>query len=365
MDRTTSKSTITENTLLLISLLGEYHTPLKEFHYPQDKGLVLCNGALATSSQWTTSLFNMEDTESIISIRRKSFSVANNCLALYSIKRYDSIEYLENFLYQDNFQSVILSCDLIREDLLDIADTISLPFCDFHPDKTWYEELNACKQHFRNTPEQLSVVFDLARTSDYFYQIIQDNPSMLVTRLTIVGEIYMYWYRTIHSESETQKKRDELYSCLDELRYNNINATDESDLADTFINAFNTYLDSNKDISYSDCNKVEHQALYNLNEGQTILWDENYYFISQPLMKKICSPLLQNIAERQLLASLAREGIIEPYKNSTGNYTRKRTVTTAYCPVRMSFYYLPKERIQTPHNISPEERNEQKCTLDQ
>lgn len=357
METTITENTITSTTLTLVSLLGEYHAPLKFSGHSQIKGLVIYNNSLSSDDHMISSLFQLEDTKRITSIKCSSFSVPNNALCFYLPTKYDREDNLQFYLNQDNFQSVIL-CAGILPDCLQESDIISLTLSDFHLDSVWLNELNDCKQYFRNHPEHLAAALTLAVSSECYQQIQVEFDSVLSERLTIVSEIFLYWYRTTHTEQETEIRRNAMHDCLTQLFCDHINCFGDIDVADVFTCVLYDYLDTHMDISYCNKDMVEGKALENFKNNRTILWDDKCYLINPSLMKEVYTPLLSSIGERTLLNNLVREGVILSDSNSNHNLTRKKVIGTAYGPMRKRFYYLSKEALQTCNNLSIEERGQ-------
>lgn len=342
---------------MLVSLLGEYHAPLKFSGHSQIRGLVIYNNSLSSNDHMISLLLQLDDTKRITSIKCSSFSVPNNALCFYLPTKYDREDNLQFYLNQDNFQSVIL-CTGMLPDCLQESDIISLPLSNFHPDSVCLNELNDCKQYFRNRPEYLTAALTAAVSSKYYRQIQVEFDSVLIERLTIVSEIFLYWYRATHAEQEAEIKRNAMHDCLTQLFCDHINCFDDIDVADVFIRTLYEYLDNHADISYCNKDMVEGKALENLKNDRTILWDDKYYFINPTLMKEMYAPLLSSLGERTLLNNLVREGLILPDSNVNHNLTRKKVICTAYGPMRKRFYYLSKEALQTYNDLSIEERGE-------
>ena len=365
MELANSDYTLIMDTLTLFSLLGEFHNPLTAIGYAPAKGLILCNDSPSEGDRWIGNLRQLKDITEITSIRRQYFSVPNFHLGLYFFQKYDSVENIRVLLKQDSFQPLVVCNSIVPDELVDLADTVSLPLDSLANNTPSFAELANCKQFFRESPNNLMVALTQAVTSKNFLELQNaELDFLLVDLLTIVAEVFLFWFRSQHSEEETTIRKNTLQLNMQKLSQNHLNNYETVDLADTFVHVFYEYLNSHSDISYCPFNRVEGDALIHLKSGQTILWDSNYYFISCELMKTICQPLLKEIGWQKILSNLTREGIISVSSNQQANYTRKRTVYNAFGQIeRPRFIYLNKESLRSNDYISPEERGKDNGTV--
>ena len=61
---------------------------------------------------------------------------------------------------------------------------------------------------------------------------------MLLERLLLVAELYLFWFRSQYNETETTNRKSILLSHLNELVNTRINSDTTIDIADTFIRIF-------------------------------------------------------------------------------------------------------------------------------
>lgn len=348
------------DSISILSLLGEFHTPLMASGCPSAKGLILCNDSPTSGDCWISTLYKLPDTTKISSIRRQSFSVPNFHLGLYFLQKYDTTENIGIFLRQDSFQPLVVCNNFVPDELVDLADTISLPLNSLANTSPCFTELADCKQFFRELPDNLTFALTQAFTSKSYLQLQNtESSSLLINQLAIIAEIYLFWFRSQHNEEETGIRRNSLQRNMQELFQNHLNCDTTVDLANTFVHIFYKYLDSHTDISYCACDQIEGEANTRLNTGQTILWSAEYYFISSSLLKAICQPLLENIGWHKILRNLAREGVISADANQQSNYTCKKTLYNAFGQTSISrFIRLNKKALCSNEHLTLEERRQ-------
>lgn len=358
MEQLQETNSLVNDTTILLSLLAEFHFILQET-FPSSKGLILCNISSTRGDRWISVIRKMPATHTFNSIKREFFVMPNNTLGLYSLHKYDSPEHLSAFLEQDNFQSILLCNDYIPEDLISVADTLSISLSE-PPQERILEEIELCKDYFRKYPNDLDIAIQQASSSKIF-QDRKTSASVLVERLFITAEIYLFWYRNCFSEDKTQKRKQILYSNLKNLELNHINCDEMIDLADAFIQIFNDFVTNHPDIISCPVDQIDGAAFSGLESERTILFDSNYYYISESLFKVICQPLLETTGLKTICRNLVREGIIQTDGNRQGNYSRKKTIYTVYgFNPRSRFYFLNKEPLQSCGYISLDERSIQK-----
>lgn len=349
-----NKDSLVNNLVLLLNLLGEYRIPLQKYGI-QTQGIVLCNSSISNQRTEIQQLLRVPDVKNVESIRRQEYLYPHHGLYLHRVYKYDTDEDLIHFLHQDTFQAVLIYPDFVSRQFSE-EDSIWFDFDAFYPDDNWLKNLESCKQYFRDRPEQINIALQQATTSELFLELKHKRISGVAMNLAIVNELYLFWYRLNYDETGSSRKFLELRYCLEEIFSNHINCDDDIMASDIFITHLYQYLDSHADISYAPCDRVEGSALKSLQTGNTILWNNKYYFISQSLLKAIYTPLTESIGERQLLEGLVNDGIIEPAKGANHNYTRKQLIATAYGPKQERFYFLPQEAIESSYYLAIKER---------
>ena len=348
------------DSISILSLLAEFHTPLMASGCPTAKGLILCNDSPSEGDRWIGNLRCLEDITEITSVRRQSFSVPNFHLGLYILQKYDTSENIGIFLRQDSFQPLVVCNNFVPDELVDLADTISLPLNSLANNSPCLPELADCKHFFRESPDNLTLALTQAFTSKNYLQLQNtESSSLLINQLAVIAEIYLFWFRSQHNEEETAIRRNSLQRNMQELFQNHLNCDTTVDLANTFVHIFYKYLDSHTNISYCPCDQIEGEANTRLNTGMTILWNEKHYFISSSLLKAIFQPLLKNIGWHKILKNLAQEGIISVDANHQSNYTCKKTTYNAFGQTLISrFIRLNKEALLSNEYLTLEERSE-------
>lgn len=360
MDTNHTNDSLITDSLTLLCLLGEFHAPLTAMGHITAKNLILCNDSPTSGDRWISSLYGLPDTTKISSIRRQSFSVPNFHLGLYFLQKYDTAENIGTFLEQDSFQPLVVCNNFVPDELVDLADTISLPLNSLANNSPCLSELTDCKHFFRESPGNLTLALTQAVTSKTFLQLQNvESASLLTDQLAIVAEIYLFWFRSQHNEEETTIRRNSLQRNMQELFQNHLNCDETVDLTDAFIHIFYNYLDCHNDISYCPYNQIEGESNERLKIGRTILWARDYYFISSPLLKEICQPFLNTIGWHKILRNLVQEGVISVDANHQSNYTCKKTTYNAFGQTLVSrFIRLNKEALLSNEYLTLEERNE-------
>ena len=362
MANTLEKNSLVSDSLTLISLLGEYHAPLQSLGYSSPRGIILCNTSPCEADSYVTSLLQLPDMVKIPSINRNNFSIPNNSLGLHLIRKYEPSENIANFLIQDSFQPLAICGGFAPEELTDFADTIALPLANLDKSSASFTELAACKKFFQESPKNLHTALNQAISSEIIHLISTTKGShpILIDRLAIIIEIFLFWYRTTHDEKNTQDRKSSLYDNFLTLMQRHINCPSTVDIGDAFTEIFYEFLDHHNDISYCPVNQVEGIAAERLKTGNTILWDSTYYLLPESLCRKICSPLLREYGWLTICRNLVREGIVEPDSNQQSNYTRKKVIPHLPCDKnRFRFLYFPKDALHTLNHLTPEERMEE------
>lgn len=93
-----------------------------------------------------------------------------------------------------------------------------------------------------------------------------------------------------------------------------------------------------------------------------ILYDDNFYYVADPTLRKICAPLLETVSFVQLKNEMAFSGMVDCNDGSLKNFTKKKLIWRSYDqPERIRLIWIKKESLMTDEGLLLENMWEDKA----
>lgn len=115
-----------------------------------------------------------------------------------------------------------------------------------------------------------------------------------------------------------------------------------------------SYIEKHKEIKIASADSVTLGAQRAMKEDKTILLDDEYYYIPEGLVKKICSSLLETMGVSELKKTLKNEKII--VCNAEGFTVKKKFWNVAGCSGRYRTMRFLKWKLDSPEGFSLEDQ---------
>lgn len=122
------------------------------------------------------------------------------------------------------------------------------------------------------------------------------------------------------------------------------------------------YIGQYPDIVISSIDEVDGEVERAVGNGRAILYDDDFYFVQEPLFLKMCGPLLDCVSTLELKKALKDEGILE---SLDGEYTVKKMYVNSYgARRRVRFIKLNRNALISEDAFTIEELFGQKSGCD-
>lgn len=290
--------------------------------------------------------------------------ILNNGLGIHTFFRYDKEAKVIDFLESEDFLPVVITYGAVPDFLKNGPDI--LPFRkdeikDLQTHKI-LTEIAIFKRYARENPHEIAKNLYFFRTSKAFLQY--NGQSSLFLSLLALTEIFGDLYRYSHNEIETEQIKKHLWDCSKYFCDLSENYSGDWDILDAVRDLIFSYVDDDPQILVDKINKIEGPLLEALENGSAILYDAQYYFFPEKILRKACEPLLQTLSFTEIKLELKNSGFLHCNATTTRNFTVKKLLTNAYGHTfRVRFLKLKRDFFISPDSLGLEERrNAQSCS---
>lgn len=340
----------------LLSIAAELYEPLNAYQYELPKGICLLTEEPERLDSLLLSLKQLEDVEVLYSSKTSKLSLPNYKLCIYAPQKYDKAESIHNFLNSPGFLTAVIVGGSIPDNFPDTY-TVFLPadsFSYFNA-RDLDDEISDIKDFLRNHPDFMENELSLFESCADFMNH-SDKPPLYI-QLLIAAKMYCLWHRSIHSEYETKKRYCSLLQSIQNIFKLTEESLDTIDVSSIVIKLFLDYTKNNPKIRFATPDEVDERTYRQLENGNLILFDHMFYYVSEMILKKICCPLLKSFRWLYIKENLRTAKILYCNSCQTKTYTRKKVLPNCIgIDSRPRFLWLRKNYFIFPDNLAPEER---------
>lgn len=350
-----------ENSIDFLNLLyisSELYFPFSNSHYTLNRGLCLITDNPAHVDRLIYILNCIGECEVLKTLKVPKNAIPNYTLGVHLLSRNDTAENSYDFFSQNNFLVTIVSGGIVPDFMDELAHIIVL-FIDSIDEadiKKLAYDISSAKNFLRNNPEKMTrELLEFESSREY---LNCKNSSELNIFLTLAARMYRLWYRSFHTEPETEKRFHSLLKNIKFLLDVSKDYTENVDIADTFVWLFQNYVEKHMDsIHFYPADQVNGNAYKELESDQAVLYDINFYFVTEPLLKEISDPLISAFGWNNIKDSLRMSGLLVCGNGKKINYTCKRTIISSYGAIlRPRFVRLVKEFFVPIDGLAPDEK---------
>ena len=178
------------------------------------------------------------------------------------------------------------------------------------------------------------------------------------------AEIFCSYFREKHDETQTRELRVILHQAIKQSLELAECYAEDLENADFIKKAIESCVDRNDGIKIGKIDEVEGELAKALQEEEAILFDEEYYYISEKILRKACEFFQDSVSILSVKRALLDSGFLCCNDAKEGNYTVKKLLTNVYgYSFRPRFLKIRKEFFMSGSSLGLEERG-RKCTLE-
>lgn len=345
-------------TLLLISICAEVHPLMKDEDVALHGGMVIytqdrrCADAFTKQFQKLRTIFcrTWKDVP-------PEDAILNYCCYFHILRRNDDAEKVLDFLERDDAVTAIVAFGVLPEYLagdyvrnriiINSAADIGLST----------DEVSQIVQEFcefvHTKPEWLLGELKKFKTSRRFAEVSDSN---LMTALFAAAASFTNYFREQHDEVETEQVECWLVQAIAHLQELLEENEDLDNLTAITRKAIENYIEE-KDVLICDVELVSGKAQEALDKGRAILYDRNFYFVPEEILRAACDKFLETSSLIKIKQRLREEGAIETNGQVSSNYTVKFQYTNVFGgQCRRRFLKFRRNFFETVDSLSLEER---------
>ena len=319
-----------EKLISLIVINSELNFVFHRKNLGMDRGILLLLNEALSMNEFVHSLLDIVGAVEVKKLKYEVKDVWNYQLAIHKYRQSDKMEALQDYLDNTKFLPVVLVYGIVPEVLKGYGYIIKISETSVFNMKCseFVEEINSMREFIRSNPEIIVRELDLVYTSEEDEQEQEHSP--LFVSLLAALRVYCAFYRNVHSESDTMIVKAEM---LDEIK-RCVQLAKEMEEDDDSIDAIRSitlkYFEEDKDYKLTDVGKVDGNTMKAVKNGEVVLYDNEFYYISEPLFRKSCKPLLPVLSFIEIKKMLRDEGVLYCNEIENTNFTIKKVYVNVY-----------------------------------
>lgn len=341
--------------LLILALVAELHAMAQRKVMSAEGGIILFVEEDWKADEIARFLMTKADAKVVRQIRKETDKLPNYLLVIHKYKRNDNEERIDLFLDNPKSVPVLLICGIIpsylrgRHCILKISNTT---FRD--NDKNYFRnELEHVREYVRKNPDRIWKLLERFETSKKFQDCIQESSLRLAMELSLY--IYEEFYREFHTEEETIERFDEVSNKMESWFSESLELEDDYDILDTVSELIIKYV-STHEIQVCSVRKVEGKINSLMKERKVILYDADFYYIPDEILKSACNPVLEAASYLGIKERMREDDVLICNRTAGTNYTTKKAIVNAYGePVRERFLKIRRQFLVNTGDLLLEE----------
>lgn len=342
----------------LLAISGELNFLFYAKQFGLDKGVVLL---LDENISRGSFISNLQDTCGAVRVnapkRNCEKEVWNYQLAVSEYNKYQKWEELASFLDIKKFVPILVVKGIIPDELRDMAYVIEISpeMAKTMGTPEFRMEIGAMIKFIRENPDVVVRELELFRTSEVFLE--SDNNSQLLKNLLAAMRIYLSFYRSTHTDKETDTVKAEVECEIRNCVQRAEELEEEYDAVDTIRAVINRYFNENNDFEIFSVEEIDEETLKAVRIGKAVLHDTEYYWVCEPLFKRAGGVLMTVLSHIQIKKILRDEGILVCNQTGNTNFTVKKVLVSKNGQsFRERFIKLRKEFFISRDGLYLEER---------
>lgn len=269
-------------------------------------------------------------------------------LGIHVFHKNDKEEEWTEFLSEQEFLPIVLVGGIVPDKLLGKGYILPLFNC--------IEEVLNFKNIYLQMQDEV-----ITNPEHILYELQRIPSSKLWTRIEVEEKYYgikkailasaVIWAETLRNQNSEQRVLfwlEEFLASADEILTHIQDCEQECYVAESVGNCI---------VAYFENNGIQFSPLDTGNGDADILYDDEFYYVKEELLRIMCAPLLEFVSFAQLKHEMWKEGILICNGGETSGYTVKKSYFDQekgrYC--RKRFVKLKKQGIHTSSGLRLED----------
>ena len=339
----------------LIGAYAQVRFFIQREHLDFQKGLLIITENHRTSEQIKVLLGEKMGAREIRNCAQVP-KIPNNCIGFHMYKYHECEKFILDFMENPKFLPIVISDFILPEYLREYVYCID--GSDFLYSRFYEQKLqNDCVEFFEFVKNNIPAIFrEINRTRNTeLFQKAETANNVFSSALIIALNILKNFWETKYRESEVNRLYTRYKYIVKSITRKSMEFEEEYDITDIINKIFDLYLAENP-VLFCNILEVDGNVDKALNMGKAILFDDSFYYITDALLRDICTQLFQNVSFITIKYQLRAHGIIDCGINKNNNFTVKKVFVNVYGQVRRErFIKFRKSFFQTNDSLGLEE----------
>lgn len=321
---------------------------IRFYGYGLDKGIILLTDDDESAVFVRIKLkFYLEAVEMKLN-KKNEDQPLNYQMGVHVYNKFDNERDLIDFLEESSFLPVVIVGGIIPECLIGKAYIFRCNPTerDFAETKTTNQALTEwIKEHLNETKNVIRTTVKNPYWDDMEHSD-KGKYRLFYTNLVIVKKLQMLSEEKTPSE-EVKAFSQKVFDSIKNMEY----YEGEYDIRDAIKPCFL------KQIAKENVGFEHFEKNIALDEIENkILYDDKYYYITEPLLRKLCAPLLESVSFLQLKHEMVKAGLVDCDGAGIQNFTKKKVVWSSDGhSERVRFVWMNKEPLMSEENLALED----------
>lgn len=290
--------------------------------------------------------------------RREKLKYPNYTMAVVPFSRFDVAVKLQDFLECKEFLPSILVCGVLPDFFEGQKNIVLLKSVKTESDDS------LCFEDFKDFVHENAIfVCDwiLKFLTSVRYKEMKNAPEIRVA-LEVTAYILANVYRQNHDEQTTLGFLYRLQKIIANMCQTDICEYHEN-VSGAVVRCIRRHLDKNQNVKFRELSLMWNEMRGKVEGGEIILYDTEFYYISDGLLRMLCEGLQESISYLAVKAALYREGTLVNNRAEKQNYTVKLTLCDPHGKaVRIRVIRLKRAVLDGNGGLALMERRECVCT---
>lgn len=316
--------------ILFLSILAETNFIFRRKGIGLRKSVLLLIDENLSEERVISNLVEKVDAVEVKNIKKAKIPTWNYQLKVHKFLKNDKLDELQQFLSDEKSLVAVVAYGIVPSILKEFVYIFKISEMDnAHMNTVEFDELvESIKKFIRANPEIVVRELDLLKSSEILMS--EDSNSSLFVSLAAAANVYCAFFRDFHSEADTAREKERIKRAVLRIVKEAHECEEEFDLVDATKKAVVSYFDMSTGYIIAHIDHVEGEVIKAVGEARVVLYDQEFYFISEPLFRRACKLILDVVSFIEVKKSLQEEGILHCNQTEHCNFTVKKVFVNAY-----------------------------------
>lgn len=327
---------------------------MEDFGYVLGEGIIIVADDEIQAANFVTEYIQKTQGNGyrIASCKRQKKYPENFCCGLLVVNKYTNEQKIFEYLMQPDFLPVVVAGGLLPEYLRRQKYIFRL-----HKNENNIDFSGDVKEFKNYIIHNVPVICQVLKRIKSCIAITEYNGRKEYKKsfefFYALGSVYAEYLRSIHSEREVVEFL-KLYEHETLIRLEQIpDFASGEDIPETISALIWDFLVEHKNVIVADINNIDGEVYEAICNNYAVLFDTKFYYFSQELLMKMCTPLLVTMSEVELKKKLKSEGMISC---NSCDYTVKKMICNVFgIRERKRFLWVQKDTLFFRDNLKLED----------